>query len=95
MRGDDSCGYYSNTFLRIRHLYLALLVYLRTLFDLNIKDVSQCVMPGVKKSNDVELQLHESDAMDQTEVSHYYRGTAPLGCVIFLDGRQRGCWIEL
>lgn len=42
---------------------------LRTLFDLNIKDVSQCVMPGVKKSNDVELQLHESDATDQTEVS--------------------------
>ena len=40
----------------------------RTLFDLNIKDVSQCVMPGVKKSNDVELQLHESDATDQTEV---------------------------
>ncbi|CAM9677536.1 unnamed protein product, partial [Hapterophycus canaliculatus] len=39
----------------------------RTLFDLNIKDVSQCVMPGVKKSNDVELQLHESDATDQTE----------------------------
>lgn len=27
-------------------------------------------MPGVKKSNDVELQLHESDATDQTEVSH-------------------------
>lgn len=26
-------------------------------------------MPGVKKSNDVELQLHESDATDQTEVS--------------------------
>lgn len=25
-------------------------------------------MPGVKKSNDVELQLHESDATDQTEV---------------------------
>lgn len=42
----------------------------RTLFDLNIKDVSQCVMPGVKKSNDVELQLHESDATDQTEVGH-------------------------
>lgn len=41
----------------------------RTLFDLNIKDVSQCVMPGVKKSNDVELQLHESDAKDQTEAS--------------------------
>lgn len=40
----------------------------RTLFDLNVKDVSQCVMPGVKKSNDVELQLHESDATDQTEV---------------------------
>eukprot|EP00903_Cladosiphon_okamuranus_P016677 g15378.t1 len=39
----------------------------KTLFDLNIKDVSQCVMPGVKKSNDVELQLHESDATDQTE----------------------------
>ncbi|CAM9510817.1 unnamed protein product, partial [Sphacelaria rigidula] len=39
----------------------------RTLFDLNIKDVSQCVMPGVKKSNDVELQFHESDATDQTE----------------------------
>lgn len=44
-------------------------VVARTLFDLNIKDVSQCVMPGVKKSNDVELQLHESDATDQTEVS--------------------------
>lgn len=42
----------------------------RTLFDLNIKDVSQCVMPGVKKSTDVELQLHESDATDQTEVGH-------------------------
>lgn len=42
---------------------------LRTLFDLNVKDISQCVMPGVKKSNDVELQLHESDATDQTEVS--------------------------
>ncbi|CAN0192476.1 unnamed protein product [Ascophyllum nodosum] len=39
----------------------------RTLFDLNVKDISQCVMPGVKKSNDVELQLHESDATDQTE----------------------------
>lgn len=26
-------------------------------------------MPGVKKSNDVELQFHESDATDQTEVS--------------------------
>lgn len=25
-------------------------------------------MPGVKKSNDVELQFHESDATDQTEV---------------------------
>lgn len=44
-------------------------LHARTLFDLNIKDVSQCVMPGVKKSNDVELQLHESDATDQTEVS--------------------------
>lgn len=49
----------------------------RTLFDLNIKDVSQCVMPGVKKSNDVELQLHESDATDQTEVGAQSRRGGP------------------
>lgn len=48
------------------------IMYFRTLFDLNIKDVSQCVMPGVKKSNDVELQLHESDATDQTEVCTFF-----------------------
>lgn len=49
----------------------------RTLFDLNIKDVSQCVMPGVKKSNDVELQFHESDATDQTEVNVDKCGCVP------------------
>ncbi|CAM9449418.1 unnamed protein product [Discosporangium mesarthrocarpum] len=42
----------------------------KTVFDLNIKDVSQCVMPGInKKSNDVSLQFHESDAADQMEDS--------------------------
>ncbi|CAM9183918.1 unnamed protein product [Choristocarpus tenellus] len=41
----------------------------KILFDLNIKDVSQCVMPGTKKSNDVELQFHESDATGQIEDS--------------------------
>lgn len=54
---------------RFHFLLRCCFVVTRTLFDLNIKDVSQCVMPGVKKSNDVELQLHESDATDQTEVS--------------------------
>ncbi|CAM9522123.1 unnamed protein product [Chrysoparadoxa australica] len=32
-------------------------------FDVNIKNVSQCVLPGNnKKGNDVEIQFHESDA---------------------------------
>lgn len=35
-------------------------------------------MPGVKKSNDVELQLHESDAAEQTEVSRVLRDDALL-----------------
>lgn len=53
----------------------------RTLFDLNIKDVSQCVMPGVKKSNDVELQLHESDAADQTEVGISHARSRRASCI--------------
>ncbi|CAN0195003.1 unnamed protein product, partial [Phaeothamnion confervicola] len=37
----------------------------RDVFALNLKDVSQCVLPGNnRKGNDVELQFHESDAMD-------------------------------
>eukprot|EP00611_Tribonema_gayanum_P009935 TRINITY_DN1982_c0_g1_i1.p1 TRINITY_DN1982_c0_g1~~TRINITY_DN1982_c0_g1_i1.p1 ORF type:complete len:701 (-),score=236.58 TRINITY_DN1982_c0_g1_i1:946-2982(-) len=34
-------------------------------FDISMKQISQCVLPGNKKgNNDVELQLHETDTMD-------------------------------
>ena len=68
--GDTILGVQSEPACNYIHFpHRCCFVVARTLFDLNIKDVSQCVMPGVKKSNDVELQLHESDATDQTEVS--------------------------
>mmetsp|Transcript_20431 Transcript_20431/g.30219 ORF Transcript_20431/g.30219 Transcript_20431/m.30219 type:complete len:644 (+) Transcript_20431:30-1961(+) len=36
----------------------------RTTFDISLNQISQCVLPGNKKGNDVELQFHESDAVD-------------------------------
>lgn len=37
----------------------------RSTFDLNLSSISQCVLPGKNlKANDVELQFHESEAMD-------------------------------
>eukprot|EP00953_Heterococcus_sp_UTEX-ZZ885_P035861 18501-Heterococcus_DN1.PRE.2 len=39
----------------------------KSTFDVNMKQISQCVLPGNKKGNDVELQFHENDTADKSE----------------------------